>query len=90
MVIAERAGKSVNHWAAKIEFQAVETALTDYSLFETQKTATVRVANQFDLLALGIGCISRAIKHSEPMGEDASEHSPLERLPNAPAPIVSE
>jgi hypothetical protein len=90
MVIAERAGKSVNHWAAMIEFQAVETALTDYSLFETQKTATVRVANQFDLLALGIGCISRAIKHSEPMGEDASEHSPLERLPNAPAPIVSE
>ena len=90
MLIAERTGKSVNHWAAVIEFQAVETALTDYSLFQTQKTATVRVANQFDLLALGIDCISRAIKHSERMGEDASEHSPLERLPNAPAPIVSE
>ena len=70
---ADRLSSSVHQWAAVLEFQAVETLATDYLLLQPSNTPKTRVANQFDLIALGVGCISRAIKHSEGIDESDSK-----------------
>lgn len=86
----QRLSTSVHQWAAVLEFQAVETFATDYRLSKPQITSKVRVANQFDLIALGVSCISLAINNSKLMDEDDSENSDLLPQLNSPAPNVSE
>lgn len=85
----QRLSTSFHQWAAVLEFQAVETFATDYRLSKPQITPKVRV-NQFDLIALGVSCISLAINNSKLMDEDDSEDSDLLPQLNAPAPNVSE
>lgn len=86
----QRLSTLVHQWAAVLEFQAVETFATDYRLFQPQPTAKVRVANQFDLIALGVSCISRAINNSKLIDEDGSEEPALLPQLNSPATNVSE
>ncbi|MDC3224135.1 hypothetical protein OAU26_04300 [Mariniblastus sp.] len=87
---ADRLSSSVHQWAAVLEFQAVETLATDYLLLQPSNTPKTRVANQFDLIALGVGCISRAIKHSEGIDESDSKDSASNPLLNSPALEISE
>ena len=62
-----RLNNAVDRFAAVLEFQAVENFSTEYRLIKSENKPKVRVANQFDILAIGVGCISRAIKHSGEM-----------------------
>ncbi len=66
---------AVDRFAAVLEFQAVENFSTEYRLIKSENKSKVRVANQFDILAIGFGCISRAIKHSEGMQQEGANEN---------------
>ncbi len=90
MASLKRLTDSVNQFAAVLEFQAVESFSTDYRLFKSADTPKVRVANQFDILALGFGCISRAIKNSEAAEDNGSDDSNPQPLLNSPSQSIAE
>ena len=78
---------------AVLEFQAVENLSTEYRLIKSENKSKVRVANQFDILAIGVGCISRAIKHSEGRqqeGANENDDSNSNNLGNPPEQSISE
>ncbi|MGB2501290.1 MAG: hypothetical protein ACPIA2_16420, partial [Mariniblastus sp.] len=63
-VLISRLRTKTDHLMAVLEFQAVESHLTEYRLIRSKNRSKIRIANQFDILAIGVGCISRAIKQT--------------------------
>ncbi len=86
----ERLNGSINQSVDVLEFNAVESFTTEYRLFKAEDTPKVRVTNQFDILALGFGCISRVIKNSEAIDESDSDDSTSNSLHRSPSKSISE
>lgn len=87
-VLISRLRTKTDHLMAVLEFQAVESHLTEYRLIRSKNRSKIRIANQFDILAIGVGCISRAIKQTEETHEDEPQAS--NPLQNSPEQEISE